>query len=109
MNVANPNSLSQPRSRGTELPPGHTLPELVALAQAWCRASRLHEASAVLRPMCQGVLAFSDPPRLRRAVGARDDASVAQVLDIMAKRTADSTVASRLSRAAELAWADELP
>lgn len=81
----------------------------LALARAWCRALRLDEVSAALRPLVPGPMPDPDPAALRRALGLGPRASLAMVLEELADRSRSEEVAERVARAAELAWELALP
>jgi hypothetical protein len=81
----------------------------LALARAWCRALRLDEVSAALRPLAPGPVPEPDPAALRRAGGLGPRASLASVLEELADRSRSAEVSERIARAAELAWELALP
>ncbi len=87
------------------LPLGRAL----ALARAWCREAHLDEAAALLRPLVVGAPTGSDPAALRGLLGLDGAAPIPVALEVLAARTPSPQVASRLTRAAELAWDAALP
>lgn len=97
-----------PTSRGGGLSEDE-IRRALALARAWCRALRLDEVSAALRPLAPGRVPDPDPGALRRAVGLGPRASLAAVLEELADRSRSDEVSERLMHAAELAWELALP
>lgn len=87
---------------------GLPLDRALALARAWCRALRLDEAAALLRPLVPDRPMDSDPDALRDALGLARGAPLCLALEALA-RTSPAPASERLSRAAQSAWDAVLP